>query len=397
MRQQLLKGRAAALALLCALGGPAWAAEQPDGTQTTPTVMTLGLERLRLPGGERMGLLGAQYLFEPTPGLRFGPAAYGAASGQRGGLFTWGGEVQGVLRFAPEWQATAGLYVGGGGGAAAPVGGGLMLRPHVDVWRRLDGWQVGLSASQVRFPSGSISSSQLGLMLAFDDSFRYTAPDQVGQSVRSTGRAGVGFDRVQAVLGRYQWRGGASGSMSHVGVRLDRRLGEPMASLGGAVATAGLEAAGAAQGGADGYAEGLGTLGLEWPIGGAAVGVRGALGLAGGGAVPTRGGGIGKLAANAVLPLGRHWLLGAEVGRMQALQGPLRGDYAQINLGFVLDHAGGDAPADDAPRRVTGGRWGLALASYSDAARKAGGSRAMQTIGLRFDRAIGEQTYWTGQ
>ncbi len=402
--------RTVACTLALVAGCGTVAAQGDEAVHTTPASMLIGYEQVHLPGGERMGLVGAQYLFEPWQGWRLGPAAYGAATGQRGGLFTWGGELQYVGRPSSWWQWSAGLYAGGGGGAAAPVGGGLMLRPHVDLWWRQTGWQIGLSASHVKFPSGTIGSSQLGLVLAFDDTFAFTAPDRVGSRVDWSGRGGIGFDRVQAVVGDYRFRRGTSGSMGHVGIRLDRRIGSPNAW--GLQTTAGLEAAGAAHGGADGYAEALGTLGVELPLGGlfngffsgATVGLRGALGLAGGGAVPTRGGTIAKVAATATVPIGQQWFVGGEVGHMRALQGSVAANYAQLGLGFWLDQVGRPGAAGargsdvgGASDSVTGMRWGLALERYGSARRKDGTTRPMETVGLRFDRALGSTFYLTGQ
>ena len=51
------------------------------------------VQRIELPGNEGMGLVGTTYLLELAPSLWFGPAAYGAISGERGGLFTLGGEL----------------------------------------------------------------------------------------------------------------------------------------------------------------------------------------------------------------------------------------------------------------------------------------------------------------
>ena len=181
------------VALACVLAGHAVAAAQaargdaPDeanAVQVMPTNVTVGVERVRLADGEAIGLLGVSYIAELAPGWWLGPAIYGAAGGDRGGLFTWGVEGQRRWRPAPRWQLGAGLYVGGGGGAGAPVGGGLMLRPHADLLRDFGGWSAGISASQVRFPNGSIHSTQLGLLVAVNDTFAYLAPGHGGS--RST-------------------------------------------------------------------------------------------------------------------------------------------------------------------------------------------------------------------
>ena len=44
----------------------------------------MGFERVKLPQGERLGLVGTSVLFEVTDSLGVGPAVYGAATGERG-------------------------------------------------------------------------------------------------------------------------------------------------------------------------------------------------------------------------------------------------------------------------------------------------------------------------
>ena len=90
----------------------------------------------------------------------------------------------------------------------------------------------------------------------------------------------------------------------------------------------GIEASAAASGGAAGYMEILGNVGWRWapaasvPI---AFEARGGLGLGGGGAMPTDGGTIGKVAVGASVDWGRGWRTGIEVGgRHVAHQRPQR-------------------------------------------------------------------------
>lgn len=177
---------------------------QDDATrmQALPARVTLGFERLRLPDDEPVGLLGAAYVVELAPGWWLGPALYGAATGRRGGLFTWGAEGQRRWRLGDRCEAVAGVYVGGGGGAGVPVGGGLMLRPHVDLMLYLGGWATGISASQVRFPSGAIHSTQFGLLVTVPDKYAFTAPGHDGQSIEFTGAGGLGADRMQVTAGQ---------------------------------------------------------------------------------------------------------------------------------------------------------------------------------------------------
>ena len=218
---------------------------QDDATrlQALPVRVTLGFERLRLPNDEHVGLLGTSYAVELAPVWWLGPALYGAATGQRGGMFTWGVEGQRSWHLADRWEAVAGVYVGGGGGAGAPVGGGLMLRPHVDLMLDLGGWATGISVSQVRFPSGAIHSTQFGLLVTVPGKFAFTAPGHDGQSIEFTGAGGLGADRMQVTAGNYASGSAGGQSLGYAGVRLERQLGHEMSAT--------LEAAGAATGGGD--------------------------------------------------------------------------------------------------------------------------------------------------
>src|SRR5690349_18242308 len=75
----------------------------------TPAEAQFGVERIELPGHERLGLVGASYLLQPLPGLHVGPALYGAASGRRGGLFVIGAEAAWRLRLGGPLQLQAGF------------------------------------------------------------------------------------------------------------------------------------------------------------------------------------------------------------------------------------------------------------------------------------------------
>lgn len=386
--------------LLCsvALALPDAAMAQPAqdsgdlALHTLPTRVTLGLERLRLPGDEGMGLVGASYLLELSDGWWLGPALYGAATGRRGGLFTWGAEGQRRWRLDERWALAAGLYAGGGGGAGAPVGGGLMLRPHVDLMFDLGSWATGLTASQVRFPTGRIDSVQLGWQFELREGFVFTPPGHHGETVPFSGVGGLGADRIDAVLGRYASGSGQGTSLSQVGIRLERQLGPVLAGT--------LEARGAAKGGSDGYAEMTGGLQALWPVGGDAfrAGVHAALGLGGGGGVATGGGPLAKLGVTGRLQWSPRWSLGLEAGRARAFGGDFNTPYAQVSVGVVLDDAQVAGSTRPVPTRtVHDTEWSFSVQDYLRARRKDGSEQGLSTVGLKFRRSLGDHLYLTGQ
>jgi hypothetical protein len=380
-------------ALLCA---PSLALAQagPDaGWREKPAFARLGYETITLPGDEKMGLSGLSYLVQPTEGLCIGPAVYGAASGQRGGFFTIGAEGALCTRLYGPLNVVAGLYVGGGGGAAAPVGGGLMLRPHVDLMWDFGPLRAGVSWSKVYFPNGDIDSDQVGLVLDVPMSFGYLPAGPGGLSSWAGQRGGTGFDRVLAVAGVYAPRGGALGTSgaplpSHVGYVGARAEAQLLPAV-----YVGLEANGAASGGVDGYAEILGTLGTDFALGdsGVRLGGRVALGLGGGGDMPTGGGLLGKLALDMSVPLSSDVSLGLEAGWASAPQGDFGAPFGSLALRWALDPLPGVAPV-----RVRQ-EWSAGAEMFFDAARKDGTSRDLQSVSFKYSRFIGEHAYLSGQ
>lgn len=383
-RGTLLTAALGAGALLLA-AAPA-AAQSPGEPASAPLTWRVGAERLKLPGDESMGMVGTWALIGLGHGVHVGPVVFGAATGQRGGLFVIGGEA--LWRTDGPWgsRLEAGLAVGGGGGAALPVGSGLMLRPHLD-WSVPvgPGW-LGLSASRVSFPDGRIGSNQIGLVYSVDDRFRYQA---VGSAPAGDGtRNGLGFDRVWLNVGQY--RATSGGHYGYGGLRADHWL-----SPGTYV---GIEGAGAAQGGADGYAEFLVGIGKEWPLwqpaagsGASALhlGVRAALGMAGGGAVDTGGGALVKLAATARWDLPNDLVLGLEAGRTIAPDGRFRANHLQVSLGFTLDRPTAANLANASlPLRRDDIEWGAVLGHYPGMDFRTGASDAVQTVGVRMRRPL---------
>lgn len=366
------------------------AAEDAVRVHALPASAMLGAERLRLPGGERMGLVGAGYVLELAPGWWMGPMVYGAATGRRGGLFTWGGELQRRWVLAQHFGVAAGLYAGGGGGAASPVGGGLMLRPHVDLMLDFKGWQAGLSASHVRFPTGDISSTQLGLQLMVDDRFAYSAPGHAGERVSFDRRGGIGADRMLPTVGRYTGRRDTGGTLGYVGLRLEQQATPTLSAT--------LEAAGAASGGADGYMEALGGLSWQWPVVPAwRVGARGAVGLAGGGAVHTGGGPIAKAGLTTRWQPSRRWSVDLEAGQAKAFNGDFSARYAQLSLGVALEDGTPSAGATVSPAALHDMEWSIGALHYAHAERKDGRERPMQLVTLAFNRSLSQHFYLSGQ
>ncbi len=365
----------------------------PNSWARTNVDLRIGYESVSLPGNERMGLVGTSYLVELREGLCVGPAVYGAASGQRGGLFTAGAEAALCIPLAGPLRLEAGLYVGGGGGGAAPVGGGLMLRPHADLLWDLGGYRLGVSVSNVRFPSGQINSTQFGLVLGMNTQFIHLPGGTDAMPYFGGARTGVGFDRILGVVGGYRPVSGTKGNS-----------GTPLRSTIGTVGTradhfftpnffGGVEANAAASGGAAGYAEFLGTLGMQWPAGSDRfkLGGRVALGMGGGGDMPTGGGLLGKAALDAALRVSRNMSVNLEAGWARAPQGSFSAPFASLAMMWDLDHAQGMATAQTREEFVGG------IETYRLAERKNGPPQTVDNVTFKFNRFLSDAIYVTGQ
>ena len=356
----------------------------------------VAFERIHLPAGEHLGLLGTSYLVDTSmvPGLAIGPAVYGAATGDRGGLFTIGGEAAWRHSLSGPLGMEVGFYAGAGGGHAAPVGGGLMIRPHADLLWDLGPVAVGLSVSKVHFPNGNIDSTQFGIVIDAINEFRHVPATHLGTAASATGRSGLGFDRVQIVAGAYRPAAGIALLDGTAAPRTIGLLGIRAEQAFGSNAYWGLEANGAAERRVAGYAEYLGLLGYEAEVvpGAANLGARVALGMGGGGNVPTGGGLLAKANVYGIARLTNGLGLEAELGYADAPQSRFRAAQGSLALVWSLD----SADASGVSARPTRTDFSAGVERYR-AARKDGSSRALGADMLRIDRYLGDRLYVSGE
>lgn len=366
---------------LCApLAALCWAACALAQPQERGASAQFAAERLSLPAGERLGLAGAGLLFEVAEGWRAGPMVWGAATGERGGLFVGGLEVQRRFALTPTWSLQAGLFAGGGGGGAAPVGGGLMLRPAFALLADFGRWQIGPSWSAVRFPSGEISSRQFGLLLAVDTRWRHFDSAQAGRPAAGTG---PGFDIATVAVGQYRLQEAASRHVGLIGARAERREGDWRR---------GFEASAAASGGAAGYMEILGSLAWDTEVLPALrLGARAALGLGGGGDFDSGGGVIGKVAGTLGWRFVPGWQIGLEIGALDGLHGRPQARTALLTL------ATDTSPAPGSAGTVARVEWNAVIEHVPNAQRVDGRRAALQAVGLALNRALADNVYLTVQ
>lgn len=382
--------RLALTALGALAAGTLEAAPAATEASAVPLAYQAGYERVRLVDGESTGLASGKVLFEIVPDWWVGPALFGAMTGQRGGLFALGGEVQRRWAVGRNLELGAGLTIGGGGGAAAPVGDGLFVRPALTLLYGSGPLRAGLSWSSLRFPGTAIDSRQVGLVLEWRGEFVYRSPQLAGQTVPAPMRSGLGIDAIALVGGRSRLRSsGERFDLDLAGVRVTRWFADRASYWG-------LESTAAAQREAAGYMEVLLLLGREWPLGERLrVGGRAALGGGGGGAVPTGGGLLGRVDGTLSLALAPGWQAGTTLGWVQG-HGGLRGTRAELWLAADLE----PAAAPGAPGRrgtVVRTAWLPTLQHLHGVARNDGSERSLQTIGLALQRAISPHAYLTGQ
>lgn len=386
-------GQRLALAALCCCPTLVWAAEPASSSGAAlPMRLSMGAETVQLPGHERMGLVSGKLLFDIGHELWLGPVTYGAATGQRGGFFVGGIELQRRWALPGELSLSAGLSVGGGGGAGAPVGNGLMLRPALTLMKELLGMRLGASVSTVRFPGTAIHSHQMGLVLEWPANFQHVSLDRLGERLPATQRSGVGFDRIALTGARYALAQGQPEARRFglVGVRLDQDLATPGRSWG-------VEAAAGAQAHVAGYMEILAHLGQEVALGEhLRLGLRGAIGLGGGGTVPTGGGVIERVDGTLSLALPAAWQLGASLGRVHGRTQGMQGQRTELWLAHSLEPSllpgqlrrEGTAVANE---------WGAALLHIAPMQRNQGTRQSIETIGLVLNHGLGDHAYLTAQ
>lgn len=399
LHNKFKKRRASHFPFLClwALGSSAsLAVDAPVELRSRPAQLRLSHEIVSLGGQENMGLSGVSYLVNVTPGVYAGLSAYGATSGGRGGFFTGGGTLGTGTRFG---RATldAGLFVGGGGGGAAPQGGGLMLRPHLGLTYDWGGYTWGAGAAWVKFPNGAIDSKQAYLSLGIPFETLYADRKHAWKEIASSGDLGAQPARLKATWARQRAASSARTTSGTAQQDFDLLGFAYLRELDGGW-FAELETAGAYAGQSDGYAEVLfgGGWGMTLPATGTQLRLSMALGGAGGGAVDTAGGGIGRAKLALHQQVGQRLGLGVTLGK-QISAGSFAADYLGVDLSYRLDEL-----VRGERRRAAAvylQPWDIAFShmGYLDAQRKQGAAQRVDLVGIKLARPLNDTVFLTGQ
>ncbi|MDX8382059.1 MAG: hypothetical protein R8M14_08115 [Ghiorsea sp.] len=316
-------------------------APQANEMVSQNALLKINAEEITLPENEALGWVGTSYLLEAYPDFFIGGSLYGAATGDRGGFFSIGSEFTWTKNWQRHWFTNLGIYIGGGGGGSANklVGGGLVIRPHIDFFRDFNQYQIGFSFSQVKFPSGTISSQQVGLVFNYRNNFYHSNEENNTSIFDFTSdnlpqHSGLGFDRILGTSAIYKGQLQRQTQTKQVAM-LGMRAEHYFASF----SYMGIEVVGAAKGDLGGYGEYMATLGVTYPIleNKLSIGGRVGMGMAGGGGAATQGGLISKLGANLDIHLFHDYQLSLEAGYVIAPMGEMKAKYAGINLIYELN------------------------------------------------------------
>ncbi|MBT6915535.1 MAG: hypothetical protein HOA38_08870, partial [Candidatus Marinimicrobia bacterium] len=327
------------------------------------------------------------------------------------GFFTGGIELGHKIKLGSGLSLDGGMFVGGGGGGSAPQGGGLMLRPHISLTKKVAGVNLGLGMSKINFPNGDIDSSQLGVQL--DIPFGFIYKDFNSQKTNNNDvltldsntdlRIGWQDHYMAPTYQHYALDSGVKNTggtvmangMDLVGFEYGTKLGNSYYYL---------ETAGAGSKGTDGFAELLGGLGYSKDFGhNFGFNIKAALGAAGGGGVDTGGGLIHKKSIGMYIAGFNDMSLSAEIGRVGAFDGEFKADTFKLGLQypFKLLSAGDNVRKSSNYDYTDSGLWGVRAAHQtyigSDTLRKNSDKNPVQLLGIKLDRYLDDDTYLTGQ
>jgi len=121
------------------------------------------------------------------------------------------------------------------------------------------------------------------------------------------------------------------------------------------------------------------------------LGARVALGMAGGGDLPTGGGFLAKASSDLRVQVSRDLALQIEGGFATAPQGTFRATYAALGLQWNL------SPLPGQPARPVRQEFAFGAETYVNAARTAGPPQSLQNVSLRFNRYVDDHVYVSGQ
>lgn len=238
----------------------------------------------------------------------------GAARGNAQGYADW---TVGARRYAPLGSSALAVYLdlgaGTGGGGAIASGSGLLAQVAGGLqWAWSKPWALQLEAGHMH-SQGSFRANYLAALLNWQDSGWGGAQGRPATDLAP--QAWALRSSVSQIRSNARLRQGPSVGRPNIetlDLQIERDIGAG-AYLSGQTSFAMLGQAG-------GYQSGFLGSGWRQPVGGWVLNPELAVGVAGGGGVATRGGGVARWQLNLAHPMGRtsEWMVG--LGRMRALK-----------------------------------------------------------------------------
>ncbi|NJB83236.1 hypothetical protein [Wenyingzhuangia aestuarii] len=287
-----------------------------------------------------IGFIGHGYevfgLLPQNKNVYFGVNSYSAITGIRSGFIVFGvfGGIQNKL--ITDWlNYDLGLFLGGGGGSGAPDGGGLMIRPHVDLQAKISdklSLRAGLAA--VTFPSGAINSLHMSVgAVIHTHSYMVQNTNLVAKTHSNSVFKNIDISALSMNLFNY-----SKGPLK-TDVNVDKNA--PVISLLGAMLKSHqennlygvLKLGGAFIGEVDGFMMLLSGIGYEVPVNKWIVlDAKALIGGAGGGNVQFGGGLATQIEAGVGVKVS-DYLLNINVGNTYAPNGNFKSNHLDIALG----------------------------------------------------------------
>jgi hypothetical protein len=337
------------------------------GGQAAPTIshgeLLIGYDQVWPAHDLPFGLASLRYRFDLNRSLTAGLGTFGAMTGNRGGLFVFGGELGAHAQLSTSWQLTSGLFAGGGGGQRPGVGGGLMVAPEVGVAHGTGGYRFEGHVGYADFPNGSLHGAMAGMTISIPIDLIAGDPKSVeAQPVRiaATPPDQPAWRFTDNYFGPLVQSYGQQRSQTTIGTIDSHRIGLFGVEVGHFLSerySVYVQGAGAFSGITNGYMEILGGMGLRYPLSASErwfADAKLGAGSAGGGQRETSGGFVVKPELGLEYALTRRLAVEASGGYMESARGSFSATVlsAQVNYHFGLARPAG--PMDASTSSVAG-------------------------------------------
>ena len=357
--------------------------------------ITIGYEKWKLPQNESLGITRLGILFDITPWWYSGINIYGAVKGHRGGFFTLG--FDNGLQSNPNLplQLRTGLFVGAGGGGGAPQGGGLMLRPYLELKYNSKNFSLSTGVSHVRFPNGKINSTQVfgAFYIPFNGIFWNGWPTKTenysstlkGYEIENLIRGGEYIVSSSAKT----TEGKKLENMNWMGSELRRNFHNKLFLS--------LSTAGAGGGNADGYMEIFAGLGYKQQLEKLPIYtyIQGELGMGGGGKIDSGGGTMWRVRSGVEAHILKHFIIGIDGGYIQSFQGSFKAKSIGVFAGIKKTIGG--SGVDFKPTLFSVREIAKTHFSGKGDFKDSNKSKRIDMLGIAFDHYFNNNFYITGQ